>query len=104
MGKKKKITHNSKGVTKQYILKYALRFDWENEYQIREMLIKRYPDVFSHKTKLATIRHYHLDPLEKDGKILSRINRLGEKEWRKKPIGIEEFESDEDEMITFRES
>ena len=93
---KKEIKRNPKGITKQYLLKSALRFEWLNEYEIRERLIKKFPGVFSHKTKLATIRHYHLIPLEKEGKIQSRITKSGEMQYRKKPEGIEEIETDED--------
>jgi hypothetical protein len=99
---KKEIKRNPKGITKQYLLKYALRFEWLNEYEIREHLIKKFPAIFSHKTKLATIRHYHLIPLENERKIQKQTSRYGEIQYRKTPVGIEEFETNEDTDVIFK--
>ncbi len=91
---KKEIKHNPKGITREYLIRYALRGEWLNEYQIRERLIKKFPTVFTHKTKLATIRHYHLIPLLEEGKIQKQTSRYGEIQYRKTPAGIQEFETD----------
>jgi hypothetical protein len=99
---KKEIKRNPKGITRGYLLKYVLRGEWHDEYDIRQHLIKKFPDVFSNRTKLATIRHYHLIPLMKEGKIQSQTTRYGEIQYRKTPVGVEEFEVDEDALITFK--
>jgi hypothetical protein len=104
---RKEIKRNPKGETKKYLLN-MLRFysndsDWLNEYEIREHLIKKFPDVFSHRTKLATIRNYHLIPLLKEGKIQSQTTIHGEKQYRKTPVGIEEFETNKDADTIFND-
>ena len=95
---------NARGVTKKYILSVLLD-GWTNEIDLREKLIEEFPKVFSHKTKLATIRNYHL--VGKNGLVdLGRVETKtvnGERYYKKIPEGIQEFEGDEEDQITLYE-
>lgn len=92
---------NERGETKRYILETLRSNGWLDEYELREELISKYPKVFSHRTKLATIRNYHLIPLEAKGKIESMLIK-GVRYYNKIPVGMEEFEVEESDTITLQ--